>query len=80
MPPIDPNAKQSKIVGNLSGVLWLEPNGVYRLDGWVIPVGHDPTLGVDDSELVSGVHGALNNGERLGGSVQSNPPSTLHAK
>lgn len=69
MSAIDPNAKSSRIVGTISGNLWLEPNGIYRLDGWVVPVGHDATFGVDDRQLVEGQHNAVHNGVSLSGSV-----------
>lgn len=65
--PLDPSAKTSRIVGQITGVLWLEPNGVYRLDGRVVPVGGNPAMGIDNSELVVPVDSGGDVGERLRG-------------
>ena len=70
-PSLDPNAKEIVRVGTLVGSLWLEPNGVYRLDGRVVPVGHDSTKGVssnDHGKPVVGVHGGDDMGVSLIGS------------
>ncbi|MDG4675657.1 hypothetical protein P9A16_31650 [Shinella sp. 838] len=66
---IDPNARYSKIVGQISGTLWLEPNGVYRLDGWVVPVRDDPALRVNNSQPVGSSHGPQDDVVGLAGSV-----------
>lgn len=52
--------------------LTLGPDGVYRVDGRVIPVRDDRAKvirAVDDRKLVVGVHGGVYDGERLVGAV-----------
>ena len=67
MNAIDPNARHAIRIGTLVGSLFLEPDGVYRIDGRVIPVGNDTTLRVDDGKLVLGVHDGADDGVGLSG-------------
>ena len=39
-----------------------EPDGVYRVDGRVVPIADDTTLGVDDRQAVVGVQRGSNMG------------------
>lgn len=54
--PVGTQPNEYRLVGKIDGSLWLMPNGVYRLDGRVIPVGDDTAISDDHSQLVVGVH------------------------
>lgn len=40
--------------------LRLGPDGVYRVDGRIIPIADNSTLGINNSKPVIGVHGLAN--------------------
>lgn len=64
MPPIDPLQND---IGRWD--LTLNPDGVYRVDGRVIPSADHPAFRVDDGEPVVGVHSGIDNAEGLGWAV-----------
>lgn len=68
--PIGGVEPQSDVtIGRIDAVLRLTPDGIYRIDGRVIPVGNHAGLCVDDGQLVSGIHDTINNSVGLSGAV-----------
>ncbi|MFC0246400.1 hypothetical protein ACFOLL_04355 [Falsochrobactrum ovis] len=67
--PIGGIDRQDITIGRIDAILRLTPDGIYRLDGRLIPVGDNPALGINDSQLVSKIHSRVNNGVSLGGAV-----------
>ncbi|KEY05144.1 hypothetical protein [Brucella inopinata] len=67
--PIGGEHRQTITIGRIDAVLRFTPDGIYRIDGRVIPVGDDPALSIDDRKFVSSVHSGTDNGISLGGAV-----------
>lgn len=67
--PVSPGEKQPVRLGAYTAQvsLFLMPDGVYRIDGRLVPGADHAAAGVDNGQLVVGVHDAMNDGEGLGG-------------